>query len=166
MKDIKNPFDLYGYADANWRNDVDTQKSTTSYVFYARRGAISWYLKRQPIIALSMMEAEYIALCASVQEALWLCSLLEEVNYPLFSLKVPTMIFEDNQSCIALVRNPIQHARTKHIDIKYHFIRDHTDKGEIDIIYCSTKEMVADILMKPLPRPAFEVLIKALGIEA
>src|SRR5208282_728635 len=112
------------------------------------------------------MEAEYITLCASVQEALWLHSLLEEIKYPLFSLKVPTTIFEDNQSCIALAGNPIQYARTKHIDIKYHFIRDHSDKGDIDIIYCSIKEIVADILMKSLPRPAFKVLVKALSIEA
>ena len=94
--DIKEPFDLYRYADANWGNDVDTRKSTTGYVFYARRGAVCWCSKRQPIIALSTMEAKYITLCTSVQEALWLCSLLEEVKYPLFSSKVPTMIFEDN----------------------------------------------------------------------
>ena len=73
------------------------------------------------------------------------------------------MIYEDNQSCIALATNPIYHSRTKHIDIKYHFIRDHADK-EVDIVYCPTKDMVADALTKPLARPAFERHIEALGV--
>src|SRR5208282_2629348 len=127
---VEETFNLYGYADADWGNDVDTRKSTTGYVFYTGRGAISWHSKRQPTITLSTMEAKYIALCTSIQEVLWLCSLLEEVKYPLFSSKVPTMIFEDNQSYIALTTNPVQYTRTKHIDIKYHFIRDHTDKRD------------------------------------
>jgi len=163
--DANNSFNLYGYADADWANDVDTRKSTSGYTFYAGSGAISWCSKRQPTITLSTAEAEYIALCASVQEALWLRSLLEEVQYPLFlSSKKPTTILEDNQSCIALAANPVHHARTKHIDIKYHFIRDYIDKGDIDVVYCPTKEMVTDVLTKPLARPAFEVHVKALGV--
>ena len=74
------------------------------------------------------------------------------------------MIFEDNQSCIALADNPIHHARSKYIDIRYHFIRDYTNK-EIEIIYCPTKEMVADVLTKLLARPAFEKHIKTLGLH-
>jgi len=156
-------FDLHRYADADWGNDVDTRKSTTGYVFYVGSGAISWCSKRQSTIALSSTEAEYTALCASVQEAIWLRSLLEEVKYPCYTL-TPTTIYEDNQSCIALAGNPVHHARTKHIDIKCHFIRDHADKEDINIVYCPTKEMVADVLTKPLPRPAFEQHVKALGV--
>ena len=74
------------------------------------------------------------------------------------------MIFEDNQSCIALANNPVHYARTKHIDIRYHFIRDYANK-DIDIIYCPTKEMVADLLTKPLARPAFEKYVKALTLR-
>jgi len=158
----EGPF-LYGYTDADWGNDIDTRKSTTGYVFYARSGAISWCSKRQSTIALSSTEAEYIALCTSVQEAIWIRSLLVEVNYSSFDSTVPTTVYEDNQSCISLAANPIYHARTKHIDIKYHFIRDHTDK-DINIVYCPTKEMVADVLTKPLAQPAFEQHRKALGI--
>jgi len=148
----EEPFSLHGYADADWGNDTDTRKSTSGHVFLAGRGAISWYSKRQPTIALSTTEAEYISLCASVQEALFLRSLLKEVNIPLPPSPTPITIYEDNQSCMALAANPVHHARTKHIDIKYHFIRDHIDKGDIDVIYCSTKDMVADVLTKPLAR--------------
>ena len=110
------------------------------------------------------MEAEYITLCTYVQEAIWLRSLLKEVNYTSSALAMPTTIYEDNQSCIALAGNPIHYARTKHIDIKCHFIRDHTNK-DVSIVYCPTKEMVADILTKPLARPAFEKHIKALSLH-
>ena len=78
----------------------------------------------------------------------------------------PTTIYEDNQSYIALAGNPVHHARTKHIDIMCHFIRDHADKEDINIIYCPTKKIVADVLIKPLLRPAFEQHVKALGIKS
>ena len=94
--DDQASFDIYGYADADWGTDPETRKSTTGYVFFAGRGAISWCSKRQPTIALSTTEAEYMALCTSVQEALWLRSLLREVQYEYPSSKKPTMIFEDN----------------------------------------------------------------------
>ena len=155
---------LRGYADADWGNDVDTRKSTSGFTFLAGNGAISWCSKRQSTIALLTMEAEYITLCASVQEAVWLRSLLAEIKYRRFSSEMPTTIFEDNQSCIALATNPVHHARTKHIDIKCHFIRDHADKEDIDIMYCPMEEMVADVLMKLLTQPAFEVHIGALSV--
>ena len=110
------------------------------------------------------MEAEYITLCASIQEAIWLWSLLKEVQYTSFVSTMPTMIYEDNQSCIALAGNSVYYARMEHIDIKYHFIRDHTEKKDIKIVYCSMTDMVADTLMKLLARPAFERHIKALGV--
>ena len=78
---------------------------------------------------------------------------------------MPTTIFEDNQSCITLAANPVHYARTKHIDIKCHFIRDHADKEDIDIVYCPTEEMVADVLTKLLARPAFEVHIRVLSVR-
>ena len=78
---------------------------------------------------------------------------------------LPITILEDNQSCMALAANPIHHARIKHIDIKYHFIRDHIDKEDINIAYCPTKEMVADVLMKPLARLIFEDHVKVLGLD-
>ena len=74
-----------------------------------------------------------------------------------------TTIYEDNQSCIALAANPVHHARTKHIDIKCHFIRDHVDK-DVNVVYCPTKEMVTDALTKPLPRPAFKQHARVMGV--
>ncbi len=125
------------------------------------RGLICWCSKRQSSIALSTMEAEYMALCASTQEVFWIQSLLEEIEY--LSSK-PATIYEDNQACIGLATNPVHYARSKHIDIKYHFIRDYVNKGDISIVYCPTKEMIADALMKLLLRPAFEEHIKVLEL--
>ncbi|TPX52105.1 hypothetical protein PhCBS80983_g06525 [Powellomyces hirtus] len=98
-----------------------------------------------------------MALSFATQETIWIRSLLKELQIPeyLDENARPTTIYEDNQSCISLAMNPVHHARTKHIDIRHHFIRDHVDK-EIHLEYLPTAEMVADSLTKPLPAPAFK----------
>ncbi|TPX52861.1 DNA-directed DNA polymerase [Powellomyces hirtus] len=112
-------------------------------------------LKRQPTVALSMTKAEYMAFSFATQETIWLRSLLQEVQIHeyLDEMAQPTTIYEDNESCILLAMNPVHHPRTKHIDIRHHFICDHVDK-EIHLEYLPTAEMVADSLMRPLPSPA------------
>lgn len=112
-------------------------------------GPISWYSKKQAIVALSTSEAEYVALSATTQEAVWLGGLLSDLQV---TLSEPTVLMEDNQGAIAIARNPTAHARTKHIDIRYHFVCEAMQKGTINLCYCPTKEMIADLLTKPLPR--------------
>jgi len=153
---------LVGYSDANWGNDPDTRRSTTGYLFYLSGGVITWSSKRQPTVALSSMEAEYMAHAQVTIEAIWLRNLLSELG---FKQKVTT-IYEDNQSCIALAKNPIDHQRVKHIDTRYHFIRERIESGEINLEYLPSEDMIADALTKALPKPAFTKLVNKIGLFA
>ena len=102
-----------------------------------------------------------MALSLAAQEAAWLQKLLTDLQIP----PKPIVIKEDNQGAIALARNPIAHSRTKHIDIRFHFIREAQEEGIIDTVYCPTSEMVADLLTKPIPRGQFEKLRTLMGME-
>ena len=105
-------------------------------------GTVDWLSKRQPVVALSMTEAEYIALCSASQETVWLNRLLTDIKAP---PQTPILIKEDNQGTIAVVNNPISHKRTKHIDIKFHYVCEAFEDNVIDLKYCTTEEMIADI---------------------
>eukprot|EP00873_Tetraselmis_striata_P044116 jgi/Tetstr1/464380/TSEL_009173.t1 len=134
---------LHGYCDADWAGDVVSRRSTTGFVFMLCGAAVSWKSQLQATVALSTAEAEYMALCAAVCEALFLRELLRELCC---AQSEATVIFEDNQSCIALTRNPMTHGRSKHIAIKYHFTLEKVLSGEVAIEYCPTAQMVADAL--------------------
>ena len=151
---------ISGYSDANWGNDINTRRSTSGYIFFVADGVVSWSSKRQATVALSSTEAEYMALTHATKEAVWLRALLGELG---FHQGDPSIIFEDNQSCIALARNPIHHARTKHIDIRHHYIRERLE-SDVTLRYVNTKEMVADALTKPLPKPQFEYLVGLMNL--
>ena len=151
---------LTGYSDADWGGDSDNRHSTTGNLFLMGGGAISWLSKKQAIVALSTSEAEYIALSSATQEAVWLRRLLTDLRV----VKEPVVLMEDNQGAIAIARNPIAHARTKHIDIRYHYIREAVHSGMIVLHYCPTSEMIADLLTKPLSKALFERLRLAMGM--
>jgi len=153
---------LMGFSDANWGGDVDTRKSTTGYIFFLSGGVISWSSKRQATVALSSTEAEYMALTHTTKEAIWLRTLLAELGFN----QNTTTIYEDNQSCMALAKNPVHHARTKHIDIQHHFVREKVELNDIELIYISSEDMVADALTKSLPRPKFERLVGKMGLTS
>ena len=135
--------------------------STTGHLFVLSEGAISWVSKKQPVVALSTTEAEYIALSSATQDAVWLRRLMCDFTAVLQS---PTVIKEDNQGTIAIAKNPTSHSRTKHIDIKYHFVREALQDGTIELVYCPTEKMVSDILTKPLSRGRFEELKSQMGL--
>jgi len=153
---------LSGYCDADWAGDLDERKSTTGYAFYIGDGLVSWNSKRQPTVALSTAEAEYMSAAQAAKEALWLKQLLGELG---FTQSQPVMIRSDNQGCIALTKNPAYHSRTKHIDIRHHFIRDTVDAGDIELQYCATDNMVADVLTKALAKDKHEKHTGALGLS-
>ena len=142
---------LVGNADADWSGDLDDRKSTTGYYFkfQGNGAAISWEVKKQATVALSSTEAEYQAMAAAVQEAIYLRSLMKDFGYP---MKEPIYIGEDNQSCIKMCHIPVMHKRSKHIDTKLHFMRERAENGEVGIHYIPTEDMTADILTKSLPR--------------
>jgi hypothetical protein len=148
---------MTGYCDSDWASDTVTRRSRTGYVFTMNGGAVSWKSQHQPTVALSTAEAEYMALTAAIQEAIFLRQLLDSMGVKQLE---PTMIFEDNQACIALSKNSLVNARSKHIDIKYHFNREKVESGEVVLKYCPSAEMIADVMTKPLPAPQHRALIK------
>ena len=153
---------IEGYSDADWASNADDRRSTTGNVFMMSEGAISWLSQRQPTVALSTTEAEYIALCSATQEAIWLQRLMKDLK---IDSSGPMIINEDNQGAIAMSKNPVGHKRTKHIDIKYHFVREKIQEKILELKYCPTKEMLADIFTKQLPRGQFEYLRSKLGLK-
>ena len=136
---------LVGYSDANWANDPITRRSTSGFIFYLGNSPITWQSRMQPIVALSSTESEYIALTEAVKEVKWLRSLLNEVG---INTTRPTTLWCDNQSAIDLVHNPVHHKRTKHIDIRYHFIRDEIKYNTVVVDKIHTSQMLADMLTK------------------
>ncbi|KAL2242583.1 UNVERIFIED_CONTAM: Retrovirus-related Pol polyprotein from transposon TNT 1-94 [Sesamum indicum] len=149
---------LIGYVDSNYANDRDSRKSTTSYMFTFCNSCISWKSQLQHIVALSTTEAEYIATTEAFKEALWLSGLLSEIGF----LKEKPVIFSDSQSAIQLCKNPVFHDRTKHIDVRYHFIRDIVGKNEIRLEKISSDENPADMGTKCLPIEKFCKCLKIL----
>ena len=153
--------ELEGYSDADGSMHED-RKAISGYAFLLDGGAVSWSSKKQEIIALSTTEAEYVASTQAAKEAIWLRSLLGEV-FGEFS--GPTTLYGDNQSAIALSRDHQYHARTKHIDIRFHFIRWIVAEGKIKLVYCPTEDMVADTLTKALPSPKVKFFASSLGLR-
>jgi hypothetical protein len=154
---------LLGYADSDWASDRETRRSVTAYIFTLGGAAVSWASRLQPTVALSTSESEYMAASAGAQEGIHLRRLLKSLG---FDQDGPTTLYCDNQGAIAMSENPIAHKRTKHIDIRWHFIRETVERKEIKLAYIPTTEQAADLLTKPLPKGTIERLRpKVLGIK-
>ena len=156
--------DCTGFSDADWAGDVDDRKSTSGYIFSVGGAPVSWKSRKQSCVALSTAEAEYISLTIAAQEAIWSNRLLSELQLQKEPLE-PAIIYEDNQSAISMAKNPQFHGRSKHIAIKYHFIRDEVKNGAIKIQYCRTNDMVADMFTKGLYADQFQKLRDMAGVK-
>ncbi|KAL2498871.1 cysteine-rich RLK (RECEPTOR-like protein kinase) 8 [Abeliophyllum distichum] len=132
---------LKGYTDSDFVGDLDKRRSTSSYGFTLCDGCISWKSQLQKTVALSSTEAEYIAACDAVKEGLWLRGLLGEIGFRNETIR----LYTDNQSAIHLSKNPVYHDRTKHMDIKFHFVRDMVEKNIVDLIKIPTQFNPSDI---------------------
>ena len=153
---------LEGYVDSYWAGSAIDRKSTSGCCFSMGSGMISWFSRKQSCVALSTAEAEYVAACSDSCEAVWMRKLLSD----LFDLQLgATCIYCDNQSCVKLSKNPIFHDKSKHIAIKYHYIRDMVKRGAVKLQYVGTEEYIADVLMKPLARVKFEYFRENLGVS-
>ena len=151
-----------GYSDADWGSGYNW-KSVGGFLFLLNWGAISWPSKKQNSIALSTTEAEYIGLTQAAKEILWLRVLLEEIGA--FKHIAPmSTLNADNQGAIALARNSEYHGRTKQIDIQYYFIRDLVTSENVDLSFCPSGEMIADIMMRSLSRPTHDKHTHAIGL--
>lgn len=158
---------LTGYSDADYGGDKSDRKSTTGNVFLLAGGAVSWLSRKQRSVSTSTTEAEYVALSTCAKQAVWLAQLLRDIGYAQYLGDSPwtTNLRGDNQSSLALVRNPQIQERSKHIDICYHNIRDREKRGQIKIDYVCTAEMAADGLTKPLTGSSFESSVSLLGLS-
>ncbi|KAK2981110.1 hypothetical protein RJ640_021164 [Escallonia rubra] len=154
-------FRLVGFSDSDWAGCLDDRRSTSGSIFNLGSGAITWTSKRQATVALSSSEAEYIAATSSACQAVWLRKLLADL---LQDQKGATEIFCDNASAIAMTKNPVYHGRSKHIDIRHHFIRELVANEVISLKFCGTNEQVADILTKSLPREKHVYFRSRLGV--
>uniref|UniRef100_A0A8D8QIS8 Copia protein n=1 Tax=Cacopsylla melanoneura TaxID=428564 RepID=A0A8D8QIS8_9HEMI len=154
---------LVGYSDADWGSDSQDRKSTTGIAFFVLGNITSWASRKQPTVALSSTEAEYMAICHALTEGLWIKSVLTEMNIVLGL--PPIVLYEDNQGCISLCKNPVHQKRSKHIDIKYHFIRENVTDGNVEIVFVPTVDQIADVFTKSLPGPTFCHLRLKLGLE-
>lgn len=149
--DINN-LSLLGFSDADFASDIETRRSTAGYLFKLAKGPITWSSQREKLVTLSTTESEYVAAAIATKEAVWIRKLLGDLN---FVQSDATILFVDNMSAIRLSKNPEFHKRTKHIDVKYHFIREKVSDGEINVKYVHTGEQQADFLTKALTKEKF-----------
>jgi hypothetical protein len=150
-----------GYSDSDYAGDSDTRKSTSGFVFTLNGGTVAWSSRRQQCVSTSTTEAEYVAASEAAKESVWLRRLLMEI---VPEWKQPLLLMCDNISSIELTRSPKFHQRTKHIDVRFHFVREQQEAKEIDVKYIRTADQLADPFTKPLPNPRFSVLREAIGV--
>jgi len=159
--DGKEGMKLKGWSDASWGAE-EGRESVSGYVFTLAGGAISWSSKKQSSVALSSTESEYMAILHALKEQIWIHRLLKELRY---DINDQNAIYTDSQSAIALAHNPEHHARTKHIDFQYHFIRNRVEEGTTCLEYCPTEDMVADDLTKSLGPERHRKLVRMMGMQ-
>ena len=153
--------EITDYSESNYVGDLDDRRSTSGAVFMIRSGAISWASKNQSVVSLSTTEAKYIAAAACACQCIWLHRILEHLG---IKSKDATTILCDNNSTIQLSKNPIFHGRSKHIAVRFHFLRDLVNDHVVQLQYCNTHEQVADIMTKAVKLEQFEKLQLMLGV--
>lgn len=154
--------DVFGFCDSDWGASIDDRRSVSGTVFVIAGGAVTWQAQRQKSVALSSVEAEYMAACQAAKDAIWLRSFLTGLG---LEATAPTTIFCDSQGAIALAKNPEQHQRSKHIDMRYHFVREQVAGGAIALLYTATSDMAADQLTKPLSRELHNRCMRSMGLR-
>lgn len=152
-----------GYCDSDWGGCLESRKSTEGFVFVLGGGAVTWRSKKQTVVATSTCEAEYIAAYAGSKEAIWLSRMLAEVLGLEQPLKI--ILHIDNQGCIDMARGTSLNNRNKHIDIRFHFVRDIVSKKLLELKYVPAQNQIADPLTKPLQRALFETLRSSMGLS-
>jgi hypothetical protein len=143
----ESKLDVIGFSDANFAGDIDARKSTTWVIFFLANSPITWKSTKQKVVAQSSCESEYIAAANATCQALWLAQVLAEVQG---STPSTPLLRVDNKSAIALIKNPVLHGQSKHIEVKYHLVRESVENGRIKVEFIRSEEHLDDILTKPL----------------
>ena len=159
----KDESELLSYSDSDWCGDRVDRRSTSGYLFKFLGGPISWCSKKQPVVALSTCEAEYIAGAVTACQAVWILNLLQDLK---IKVNKPLKLMIDNKSAINLARNPVLHGRSKHIETKYHFLRHQVQRGVLEVVHCSTQKQLADVLTKAIKTDQFLRLRDGIGVTS
>lgn len=153
---------LTGFSDSDYASSCGDRRSTSGMAFYLSENLITWISQKQRCVALSTCEAEFMAATAAVCQGIWLKKLLSHITD---TTPGPVNLYIDNKSAIDLAKNPVFHGRSKHIDVRYHFIRECVERGEIVINHISSDKQCADILTKAMAIAKFEEMRSLLGMK-
>ena len=156
-------FELTGYNDSDKGGIIDDRKSTSGYTFHFGTIFVSWASKKQPIVTLPSVEAEYVAATSAACQVVWMRRVLKDLSQ---NQQEPTKIFYDSNSSISLSKNHVFHKRTKHIDIRFYFIRELVNNKEFFLEFCRSEYLLAYIFTKPLERDTFQCLCSCLGMTS
>ena len=157
----ENKKGLYGFTDSDWGGEKTDRKSTGGSMFLLGTGPISWSSKKESVVALSSCEAEYIAASMGACQAIWLDNLMQEL---MIKKEGDAELFVDNKFAISLAKHPVTHGRSKHIETRYHFLRDQVTKGILRLSYCRTDMQLADIFTKAVKNETFRKLRNLLNV--
>ena len=157
----KGDLEIKGYTDADWAGSQTDRKSTSGYFTFVGSNLVTWRSKKQKVVARSSAEAEFRGMAQGICELLWIKRIVQDLG---ICLSKPMMLLCDNKASIAIANNPVQHDRTKHVEVDRHFIKDHLDKGTISLPFVTSKDQLADVLTKAVSGNEFQSSLNKLGM--
>ena len=156
-----NDYKISGYTDADWAGDHTDRKSTSGYFMFVGKNLVTWRSKKQKVVARSSAEAEFRGMAHGVCELIWIKRIIQDLG---LKHPEPMMLHCDNKAAIAIANNPVQHDRTKHVEVDRHFIKDHLNQGTISLPFVSSQTQLADVLTKAVSGNIFHSSLDKLGM--